>query len=311
MPTRFLTAFALAAALFSTALVPSALAKDGGRSKEVDITDRTERLHALAPVLERLAEGTPGLVAVTVADLDTGHAIAINGGRDLPAASTIKIPVMVEVLRQVRDGELTLDRTVTLTEADRDCGFGDLCYAAAGETYSVHSLLGAMIDDSDNTAANMLIRLVGRRNINATMASLGLGDTRLEDSIRSDGDIRGLRTSADDMLRLLQLIATSKAIAPSSSAIMFALLAHQHHNSLLPASLPKYVLVAHKTGTLHDTLNDVGIVEAPGASYIICTFTTHLADLDDGQRFIRQASLLTFDALTGRARFADASNARL
>jgi beta-lactamase class A len=309
MPTRFFTACALVAALFSFA--PFALARDGGRTNDADILDRTQRLHALAPVLERLANGTPGLVAVTVADLDTGHAIAINGGINLPAASTIKIPVMVEVMRQVRAGSLSLDRTVTLTESDRDCGYGDLCDAPAGNTYSVRSLLAAMIDDSDNTAANMLIRLVGRHNINATMAALGLDDTRLGDSIRSDGDIRVLRTSADDMLRLLQLIATSRAIAPSSSAMMFDLLARQRHNSLLPASLPKDVLVAHKTGTLHDTLNDVGIVEAPGASYVICTFTTHLADLDDGERFIRAASRLTFDALTGQAREERGPNARL
>jgi beta-lactamase class A len=262
------------------------------------------RLHALAPRLERLAQSTEGLVAVTVGDLQSGHAISVNGGVNLPAASTIKIPVMVEVFRQIALGRFGLGRTVSLLDRDRDCGYGDLCAAKWGTQYRVADLLVAMIDASDNTATNMLIRLVGRAHINATMARLGLSQTRLGDSIRSDGDIRELRTSANDMLRLLTMISARKVVDVRSSDLMLALLAGQRHNTLLPALLPKNLVVAHKTGTLHDTLNDVGIVELDGAPYVICAFSTHLADLDDGERFIRRASLLTFESfrLTAIAR---------
>src|SRR5579871_4770897 len=86
----------------------------------------TLRLHALAPRLERLAQSTDGLVAVSVGDLTSGNAIAINGGVNVPAASTIKIPVMVEVFRQIAAGKFTLSRTVTLLDEDRDDGYGAL-----------------------------------------------------------------------------------------------------------------------------------------------------------------------------------------
>jgi len=94
----------------------------------------------------------------------------------------------------------------------------------------------------------------------------------------------------------LTMISARKAVDTASSDMMIALLAGQRHNTLLPAPLPKNLVVAHKTGTLHDTLNDVGIVELNGAPYVICAFSTHLADLDDGERFIRRASLLTFES---------------
>jgi beta-lactamase class A len=271
----------------------------------------TERLHALAPALERLADSTPGLVAITVGDLSSGHVIAINGGLNVPAASTIKIPVMVEVFRQIQSSRFTLDRTVTLQEDDRDCGYGALCDEPAGVEYSVRDLLVAMIDYSDNTATNMLIRLVGRRHINHTMAELGLHQTRLGDSIRSDGDIRQLRTSANDMARLLSLIASERVVSARASETMLQILEGQRHNTLLPEPLPKGLVIAHKTGTLHDTLNDVGIVELDGAPYVICTFTTHLADLDDGERFIREASRMTFDAFRNAAFASISSNGRL
>ena len=269
------------------------------------------RLHALAPRLERLAANTDGLVAVSVGDLTSGNAIAVNGGRNVPAASTIKIPVMVEVFRQIEAGRFTLSRTVTLQDGDRDYGYGSLCDAPWGAKYTVADLLAAMIDVSDNTATNMLIRLVGRQHINHTMAELGLSQTRLGDVIRSDGDIRELRTSADDMLRLLSLIAARRVVSAQASDEMLQLLEGQRHNTLIPEPLPKNVIVAHKTGTLHDTLNDVGIVELDGAPYVICAFSTHLSDLDDGERFIRQASLLTFESFRLTAIARGSANARL
>ncbi len=261
-----------------------------------------DSLSGLAPKLAHLANETPGMVAISVLDLNRGYAISINGDTNLPAASTIKIPVMVEVMRQVALGKFTLERTVSLRDSDRDCGYGSLCEAEWGSRYTVWQLLWSMITVSDNTAANMLIRLVGRQNINQTMQSLGLSQTWLGDSIHSDGDVRMLRTSANDMMRLLLMIADRRLINARADNAMLEILAGQRHNTMLPAWLPKNVTIAHKTGTLHDTLNDVGIVELDGSPYVICVLTTHLDDLDVGEQFIRRVSLLTYLAFTQRAR---------
>ena len=258
-------------------------------------------LAALAPKLRGLASHMPGIVAVSVADLSGDHVIAINGDVNLPAASTIKVPVMVEVFRQIAQGRFTESTTIALTDGDRDCGYGSLCDAHWGTRYSVSTLLSLMIERSDNTAANMLIRKVGRQNVNATMAGLGLVQTHLEDSIRSDGDIRGLRTSTNEMMDLLVMIARHEVVNDAACSAMIAILIGQRHNTLLPKDLPKGLPIAHKTGTLHDTLNDVGIVYLDGAPYVFCAFTTHLADLDDGERFIRAASKLTYQAFASEA----------
>lgn len=308
MRLAFFIAPFVAAGIIAAGTLPLAASDDA--SWQLD-ESAALRLHALAPQLQQLAEHTDGLVALAVGDLRTGHAIAVNGGVNLPAASTIKIPVMVEVFRQIAAGKFTLDRTVMLLDRDRDCGYGSLCDAPWGSEYHVSDLLERMIDVSDNTATNMLIRLVGRQSINHTMAQLGLSQTRLGDSIRSDGDIRALRTSADDMLRLLSLIAARRVVDARSSDEMLDLLAGQRHNTLLPALLPKDVIVEHKTGTLHDTLNDVGIVELSGAPYVICAFSTHLDDLDAGQSFIRNASLMTFESFRRTALARSDANGRL
>ena len=259
----------------------------------------------LADLQMRLAIATqhaPGRVAVAIEDLATGAISGINPNASMPAASTIKIPVMVEVFRQMSEGRVDLGQVVHLTARDRDWGWGSLCDAPLGTGYSVQTLLWRMITDSDNTATNMLIRLVGRQHINATMSDLGLLHTRVADYIRSDGDIRSLRSSAGDMLHLLDAMARDELVDPWSSRQMIAIMEGQRHNTLLPVPLPKELKIAHKTGSLHDTLNDVGIVESEREPYVIAVMTTGLPTLDTGRRFIRGVSWLAYQAME---RFAD------
>ncbi|BDE04872.1 hypothetical protein WPS_01480 [Vulcanimicrobium alpinum] len=241
----------------------------------------------------------PGHVAIAVEDVATGFETGVNAGLEMPAASTIKIPVMVEVFRQLAAGTFDLNDKMHVTAADRDWGYGDLCDAPAGKGYTISQLLSLMIDVSDNTATNMLIRHVGRQRINATMRELGLTHTRLADFIRSDGDgIRwALRSSPADMARLLTDMAKEQLIDEWSSRAMIRILRGQKHNSLLPQPLPSGTAIAHKTGTLHDTLNDVGIVYLGEDPYVIAVMTTDLPTLDAGRSFIRGVSRMAYNAL--------------
>jgi beta-lactamase class A len=254
-------------------------------------------LSRLQQQLDVMSTRAPGHIGVIVKDLTTGLSTGINESANMPAASTIKIPVMVEVFRQMAAGDFDLNREVTLEATDRDDGWGDLAYARSGLRYPVAQLLRLMITESDNTATNMLIRLVGRVHINQTMAHLGLRQTRLADYIRSEGDIRGLRTSPLDMTVLLDRMAHDRLINAWSSRAMITILTGQRHNGLLPEPLPPGTQIAHKTGTLHDTLNDVGIVYLNHSPYIIAVLTTDLATLDAGRQFIRGVSRLAYDSL--------------
>jgi len=248
-----------------------------------------------------LAAGhAPGRVGIAVEDLATGYVSGVNAGASLPAASTIKIPVMVEVFERIAAGHIDFNAVVHLESRDRDWGSGDLADASPGTARTVKQLLWLMITQSDNTATNMLIRLVGRTHINATMAELGLRSTRLGDDIRSESvAIRyALRTSPRDMMKLLDAIARDRLVDEWSSREMLAILTGQLHNGLLPAPLPKDLRIAHKTGSLHDTLNDVGIVYGDEEPYVIAVMTTQLPDLDLGRAFIHKISRIAYQELT-------------
>jgi beta-lactamase class A len=258
-------------------------------------------LSDLAHDVRSLAARIPAPTALEVFDLSTGFHAGFNATASMPAASTIKIPVMVEVFRQLQAGKFDLDRHVTLLARDKDWGSGELCDAPAGTTYSIADLLEKMIDISDNTATNMLIRLVGRHNINVSMRDLGLTRTHLGEDIRTgDWSIRrALRTSPHDLVRLLALMARRELVDEWSSNEMISILEEDQINTLLPEPLPDDVAIAHKTGSFFDTLNDAGIVYADNAPYVIAVMTTGLPSQDLGRSFIHSLSRRVYnDELT-------------
>lgn len=267
----------------------------------------TTQANALAPgplgtlqtELSTMSMHAPGNVGIMVEDLATGLSSSVNAGAQMPAASTIKIPVMVEVFKRLAHGDFDLNRKVSLQQSDRDWGWGDLSDAPRGSRYTVSKLLQLMITESDNTATNMLIRLVGRRAINEEMADLGLTQTTLHDYIRSEGPIRyALRSSCSDMVRLMTAMARYQLIDEWSSREMIAIMTGQHHNGLIPQPLPRGTTIAHKTGELHDTLNDVGIVYLNSEPYAIAVMATNLPTLDAGYRFIQGVSRVAYHELS-------------
>ena len=283
---RYILALLTAAAITGSSIAPANALSLPGPLAELQAT------------LTRAAHRAPGRVAMEVQDLGSGLVSSINANEVMPAASTIKIPVMVEVFQQLQAGKFDLNHRVTLMPHDRDWGSGDIADAPVGSTFAVSDLLAQMITVSDNTAANMLIRLVGRSNINAEMRYLGLRHTRLSDYIHTAGwSIRNtLRTSPADMVHLLSDMAKKQLVDEWSSQAMIDILERQEINSLIPEPLPQ-IPIAHKTGSLDDTLNDVGIVYASNGTYVIAVMTTQLPTLSAGRRFIRRVSSMAYKDL--------------
>lgn len=264
-------------------------------------------LAQLQATLASVGEHTSAKVAVEIRDLSTGYTSGYNMNAVMPAASTIKIPIMVEVFRQMEAGNFDLNRRVELYASDRDWGSGDIASSPVGSTFPVSTLLAQMITVSDNTAANMLIRLVGRSHINATMRELGLHHTKLTDYIRTaEWSVRtSLRTTPSDMVSLLSDMARNKLIDEWSSKQMIAILEHQEINTLLPVPLPD-IPIAHKTGSFNDTLNDVGIVYA-NSPYVIAVLTTDLPSLPVGRSIIHRISKVAYTHIQRLAKWREAN----
>lgn len=121
---------------------------------------------ALANELARIEADTPGSLGVYVKHLGDGHSVGHDAERLWYLASTVKVPVAIALLQLVEEGVLSLDETLTLQRSDYVDGAGDLLWQQPGTRYSLRQLLQKMLENSDSTATDMLIRRIGVQELN-------------------------------------------------------------------------------------------------------------------------------------------------
>lgn len=228
----------------------------------------------LQAIVDEVVGEQPGKWGVAVKKLDTGQYASFNGDVQQVSASLYKLWVLGELFRQVSEGTLSLDtsETVTAEDAAYDVLTGELRLPPGSEV-SIGRAAYLMVTLSDNTASSLLVRLLGAGNISRFMSSNGLDDSFFE----WEGESSPL-TTPNDMLKLLELLATSRLVDAGSSREMVDLMLGQQINNLLPAGLPDSAQMGHKTGALEDLLHDAGIVYSESGPYIIVAMSSELPD---------------------------------
>ena len=217
-------------------------------------------------------------VAVAYRSLDGKSELLIDPDKTFHAASTMKVPVMIELFRQVEAGTLKLDDPLPIRNEFRSIVDGspyklsegddsDLeVYATVGKTMTLRRLNELMITVSSNFATNLLIEKLGAEKIRATVTKLGADGMMVlrgvEDSKAFEKGMNNA-TTARALLVLFEKIGQSKAVGAAADKEMLEVLKRQKFNDGIPAGLPKGTPVAHKTGTITRIHHDAGIVLGP------------------------------------------------
>jgi len=261
----------------------------------------------IARRVEAIVRDFPGTLGIVARDLGTGETVAVNGDVRFPTASLIKVAVMVEAYHQIAEGKIRRDTIVTLHDSDKA---GDetvpLNMLHDGAQLTVGDLLNLMIAYSDNTATNLLVRLVGTANIDRRMVSYGLTQTKIFRPTFRDGhpDVFpelerefGLgMTTPREAARLMELIATGKVVNRATCDEMLSILRRQQDRAMIPRSLPferDRITVANKTGwdeeknpdargLKGDVRSDAAYVESPKARYVIAICARKVRDKNPG-----------------------------
>jgi len=276
---------------------------------------------------------------IAIQHIESGEETQINGDAVFPTASVFKIPVMVEVFQQAHAGKFGLDDRVELKTGDKTLTTGVLLHLQDGLRPTIRDLVTLMIIVSDNTAATMLMQLVGPENVTATMHSLGLTSIEVNMTVhemflhafgasdRPDISVEALRerarsvqmdyssrtfsrgkdnnvSSAADMTRLMVMLFEGQVVDRAACDEMLRILSHQQYNSRAPRYLPWYTAY-HKTGTMRGLRNDSGIIccnEGSHAAFTIFSFDDTEVPLSD-PRLAAQRSLMVEEIMgeMGRA----------
>ena len=236
--------------------------------------DRTQ----LNDYIRRQLAAFPCKSALLMADAETGETLhEVNGRVRVVSASTIKVAILYAALELCRQGKLTLDQLVAIPEPDICADTevfepGNRCEAG----YSLWELLYWMIVESDNTATNAVIGLVGYDAVNAWCAAHGLPDTILQRKMLDWDAIaagRNNSTSPADQCRLYRLLDTKEILNGELRAVALDFLCRQRSLDGLLRYLPDPVTVAHKRGGLDYLNHDAGLFLVKDRPYFLGVFT--------------------------------------
>jgi beta-lactamase class A len=248
-----------------------------------------QRLEAQIQRLTRSANATWG---VYVKCLETGEEIALDADREMDTMSTIKIPLMVVAFEQIRAGRFRLSDTYTLAKEDVLPGTGILRSMDAGAVITVKDLITLMIIVSDNTATDVLYRMVGGpEKVTQRMQALGLKSTRADrtarawfEALRAHGNNAEFHkagkhpygiSTAREMGVLLERMERGTLVDEDSSKQMLQILRGQLYRTRIPRFLAGWA-VPHKTGDfLPYIADDVGVLESTERKVVISVFTAN------------------------------------
>jgi beta-lactamase class A len=270
---------------------------------DVPESDR-ERVQKVLEEARKEIEDYKGVAGLYVKDLEEDSGYGIRPDEQFFAASTIKIPIMVAVYRKVDEGELEFSQEVEIQEEDWAAGAGWLQWEKAGTKQTVGDLLLLMITQSDNVAANALVRTVGGADhVNEVARSMGAEDTVLYQKVSSErGAVPALdnRSTPRDMATMMQQIAEGKAASEKSCGYMIDLMHENRLDWWLDEGLPPGVDAANKAGWLYRVYDEVGIVENDDRRYVIAILSKHgTADVYQGQDLIKNLSSAVWESQEG------------
>ncbi|CAN5532915.1 serine hydrolase [soil metagenome] len=240
-----------------------------------------------AAVADAEQYGTVGVAVIG----PNGSAWSHNGQRKFKAASTVKIPLMIELFRRIDAGDMSLSDRHTLKADEKAPGSGVMLHLHDGVELTLNDLIYLMISISDNTATNLLIQKAGMDAVNATMQDLGMTNSNLGREMKNraaQGDEMENWAAPDDYVAVVKSILDGEAASAESCMAMRGMLQLQQNKRRISRYLPEDdgIEWGSKTGSIKDVANDVGYVRTAKGTLIIAVFCENMPSQPRGERMI-------------------------
>ena len=305
-----------AAEPFMTAAAPTPASPTIGPAPSPTISPdpRDAQWETMTVELSKMAEKYPGRVSIYLKDHRSGKLWMHHPADLLPAASLIKVPVMISAFYKIRDGQLALDERMAITRRNRVGGSGSLKWRPDGTKLTVRELLVHMINESDNTATKMVLDRLGINYVQQQFPRMGLLYTGIYEegmSIKGGRVMHENYTTAREMTSLMDKIYMGEAVDKVSSEVMLEILKKPKAvASRLAKGMPTGWEIAHKTGLLRQACHDSAIFLTPHGDYAITVLTGQNRSYSTAKDFITKVAKVTFKHYAGPQYYAKAGARR-
>jgi len=241
-------------------------------------------LKGLERSISLLVEDLSGTFGVYFYQLDKEQALGIDQGKSFTAASVNKLPIMVSFYQAVEKGEINEEEKYILKSKDvQDYGTGSLRYQQIGTSYTLDKLIQLTGKESDNTAAYVLEKLIGRETIQAGLDKLEMTKTSMRDNT----------TSPEEMGQYLVKLYRGELVSSVNKEKILTALTATDFEERIPQGVPQGIDVAHKIGNEVQVFNDCGLVLS-SRPYVLCLLSKE-ASQDEALEVIPKISRLVWE----------------
>ena len=241
------------------------------------------RTKKLRNEIEQITLAAKGRVGVAEVVLETGETVSLNPHDHFPMQSGYKLPIGMAVMKQVDAGKVRLDQKVRVTKDDF---IGRAAHSPIRDKYpngtvlTVNELMGWMLLESDGTASDVLMKLIGGpETIQAFLTELGIKDMIVLDTEKAFGQDHSLQfrnwATPEAAVVLLRALHERRGLSESSQGLLLKYMTESRPGAKrLKGLLPAGTIVAHKTGTsgtengITAATNDIGIITLPNGRHL-------------------------------------------
>ncbi len=253
--------------------------------------------------VQALTRNFKGNVYIDAVNLKTGASYSLHADDPVPTASTIKLPIMIELFYEASEGRLDWNQKLTLTDAEKVSGSGVLQELSDGDELTIRDLMHLMIVVSDNTATNLILERIGGNAVNRRMKELGLRETAVMHNIMEPKVLPSTaftpvqigmtkigaqpgnqewgtgRSCPRDMVMLLTRLYRGQLVSPAASQEMLAVLKRQQERDGIGRDMTDTV-IASKGGALDHLRSGVAILYSRGGPLAMAITVNNIPDVN-------------------------------
>lgn len=222
--------------------------------------------------IKKYLESRIGKYSFFFEDLKSGYVYGYNENVSMTAAGCMKLPIAVSLIKAVEDKKVDFMDKIKIETSDKVYGTG-IIHEFNEREYTVFELMVIMLIQSDNTAANKIIDIVGMEQINEDIRIMGLKNTRLNrktnDERTAITDVENI-TTAYDLSKIWKHLSNGTFLNKDNGQMLIDILRRQQIKNKLALYIPDdlKIEISSKTGDKKGIENDTEYLELPKGKFV-------------------------------------------
>jgi beta-lactamase class A len=253
-------------------------------------------------IIKKYLDTREGNYSFYFEEINSGYMYGLHENKQMVSAGCIKLPLAMALLKEVESGKIQLESKIRIELEDKIHGTNGIIHEFSGKEYTLYDLFIAMLIQSDNTAANKIIEVLGMERVNQLFKDMGLINTRLKritTDIKLEQDELENTTTSFDLSKCFKLLYLNQYLSEQNSNLIINILKKQQGINKIPFYVPRQIQhnIASKGGCLENVENDTALIMIPKGKFLFTVMANNLPNNVYGITTISRVGKMVWDVI--------------